>query len=139
MIQSKENLIFYQKFIYSDYMDYNLNDIESLKSSENSENENETEINKNQLNLRKKKKKLKLNILRKRIFFQMKGIKRKVMSNLLDQYMKYEDEIIKVYVKNIEKLKNKNKEDPQISFLRFKLFYYCIINRSNNSVFLLYL
>ena len=139
MIQSKENLIFYQKFIYSDYIDYNLNNIESLKSSENSENENETEINKNQLNLRKKKKKLKLNILRKKIFFQMKGIKRKVMSNLLDKYMKYEDEIIKVYVKNIEKLKNKNKEDPQISFLCFKLFDYCIRNRSNNSVFRLYL
>ena len=69
----------------------------------------------------------------------MNGIKRKVMSNLLDQYMKYEDEVIKVYVKNIETLKNKNKEDLQISFLCFKLFDYCIRNRSNNSVFRLYL
>ena len=65
----------------------------------------------------------------------MDNIKRQVMSSALEKYLNYQDDVIKVLVKKIEQLKNKNKEDPDIKLLCYRLFDYLIRNQSNNLVF----
>ena len=45
--------------------------------------------------------------IKKKIFFQLRGIKRKEMSSIFNKYLKNGDEIISVLVENIEKIKTK--------------------------------
>ena len=136
MAQKKHNIIFYQNFIYLDYGEI-INNlyIDEYKNSNSSENEKNSDLEENTIHHRKKKKKkIHLNILRKRLFFQMKNIKRKKMSSIFDKYLKYGDEIISVLVENIERLKNKNKNNSLIGILCYRLFDYLIRTQSTNLV-----
>ena len=136
MAQKKHNIIFYQNFIYLDYGEI-INNlyIDEYKNSNSSENEKNSDLEENTIHHRKKKKKkIHLNILRKRLFFQMKNIKRKKMSSIFDKYLKYGDEIISVLVENIERLKNKNKNNSLIGILCYRLFDYLIRTQSPNLV-----
>ena len=136
MAQKKHNIIFYQNFIYLDYGEIINNlKIDEYKNSNSSENEKNSDLEENTIHHRKKKKKkIHLNILRKRLFFQMKNIKRKKMSSIFDKYLKYGDEIISVLVENIERLKNKNKNNSLIGILCYRLFDYLIRTQSPNLV-----
>ena len=136
MAQKKHNIIFYQNFIYLDYGEIINNlKIDEYKNSNSSENEKNSDLEENTIHHRKKKKKkIHLNILRKRLFFQMKNIKRKKMSSIFDKYLKYGDEIISVLVENIERLKNKNKNNSLIGILCYRLFDYLIRTQSTNLV-----
>ena len=136
MAQNKQNILFYQNFIYLDYGGF-INHLsnEEFNNLDSSDNEKYSDEEQNNLNKKKKKKrKIHLNILRKRFFFQMKGIKRKEMSSIFNKYLKNGDEIISVLVENIEKIKNKNKNDSRIGILCYRLFDYLIRNQSINLV-----
>ena len=136
MAQKKENIIFYQNFIYSDYGEI-INNLkqEEFKNIDFSDIEKKSDLEENKINQKKKKKKkINLKILRKKMFFQMKGIKRKEMSSIFDKYLRYGDEIISVIVENIERIKNKNKNDSRIGILCYRLFDYLIRNQSPNLV-----
>ena len=135
MTQTKENLIFYQRFIYCDYGKLIFCDKEDLTSLESSFHENNDNSHEKNTIKKKKKKRIHLNILRKKLFFNMDNIKRQVMSSALEKYLNYQDDVIKVLVKKIEQLKNKHKEDPDIELLCYRLFDYLIRNQSNNLVF----
>ena len=65
MLQTKENLIFYQKYIYWDYLEiiHKIND--DLNTSD-SFNDNKSELGKKKVNRKKKRKKVNLNLLRKK-------------------------------------------------------------------------
>ena len=136
MAQKKHNIIFYQNFIYLDYGEIINNlKVDEYKNSNSSENEKNSDLEENIIHHRKKKKKkIHLNILRKRLFFQLKNIKRKKMSSIFDKYLKYGDEIISVLVENIERLKNKNKNNSLIGILCYRLFDYLIRTQSTNLV-----
>ena len=135
MTQTKENLIFYQRFIYCDYGKLIFCEKEDLTSLESSFHENNDNSHEKNTIKKKKKKRIHLNILRKKLFFNMDNIKRQVMSSALEKYLNYQDDVIKVLVKKIEQLKNKHKEDPDIELLCYRLFDYLIRNQSNNLVF----
>ena len=135
MSQTKENLIFYQRFIYCDYGKLIFCEKEDLTSLESSFHENNENSHEKNTIKKKKKKRIRLNILRKKRFFNMDNIKRQVMSSALEKYLNYQDDVIKVLVKKIEQLKNKRKEDPNIELLCYRLFDYLIRNQSNNLVF----
>ena len=64
----------------------------------------------------------------------MEGIKRKEISSTFEKYIKNQNDVIKLLVKKIEFLKNKNKKDPQLGPLCYRLFDYLIRNQSNNLV-----
>ena len=133
MLQTKENLIFYQKYIYWDYLEiiHKIND--DLNTSD-SFNEDKSELGKKKVNRKKKRKKINLNLLRKKYFFLMDGIKRKEISSTFEKYIKNQNDVIKLLVKKIESLKNKNKKNSELGPLCYRLFDYLIRNQSNNLV-----
>ena len=133
MLQTKDNLIFYQKFIYWDYLDIIPKFNDELISFD-SFNDDKSELGKKKNQKKRKRKRINLDLLRKKYFFQMEGIKRKEISSTFEKYIKNQNDVIKLLVKKIEFLKNKNKKDPQLGPLCYRLFDYLIRNQSNNLV-----
>ena len=133
MLQTKDNLIFYQKFIYWDYLDIIPKFNDELISFD-SFNDDKSELGKKKNQKKRKRKRINLDLLRKKYFFQMEGIKRKEISSTFEKYIKNQNDVIKLLVKKIEFLKNKNKKDSQLGPLCYRLFDYLIRNQSNNLV-----
>ena len=133
MLQTKENLIFYQKFIYSDYLEIIPKSNDELNLSD-SLNDDKSELEKRKIKNKKKRKRINLNLLRKKYFFLMEGIKRKEIASTFEKYIKNQNDVIKLLVKRIESLKNKNKTNSELGPLCYRLFDYLIRNQSNNLV-----
>ena len=131
LVVSQENLIFYQKFIYRDYgilLFDNFEDILKQINESDEEKDNESDFRKTLRSPRKKKRKVHLEILRKKPFFKMEGKQRQIMVSLLDDFIKSEDETIRVLVENIQLMLTHN--SPKLVQTIIMLFDYCIRNQS---------
>ena len=129
MALNRENLVFYQRFIYIDHGNYeNLIDIihEKLTFEKKDHISDEEKIINN---IKVKKKKIQLDILKKKFFFKMEGKQRQIMVSLFDNFIKSEDYNIQSLVENIN-LMTPNPSNPHLIPTLIMLFDYCIRNQS---------
>ena len=133
---TKQNIVFYQKFIYVDYGIFFLEDIDKLIiNTDNNEKKDKNNIYKIEKNHNitkpKKKRKIHLEILRKKPFFKMQGKQRQIMGSILDDYLKSEDITVRVLVENIKIMSSTNVNNPNLVPTIIMLLDYCIRHQSN--------
>ena len=137
---TKENIVFYQRFIYIDYETFLFEKIEQfMKNTDNNEenykgNKNNKEKNRN-ITIPKKRRKVHLEILRKKPFFKMEGKQRQIMASILDDYLKTEDITLKTLVENIKIMSNTNVNNPKLIPTIIMLLDYCIRHQSHTLFF----
>ena len=134
MALKKENLVFFQKFIYYDYIDNNLlfvNFKNLIKKEERyNKEENDIEKEKNLLKKKANKKKVKLQILRKKFFFKMEGKQRHIMDSQFDNFFKSEDTIVQSLLESINEMIKSPKYEPKLTSTIMILLDYCIKYKS---------
>ena len=136
MALKKENLVFYQNFIYKDYIDDNisLTMMKKLIKKEEGYNEEENNIKKvkNSFKNTTKKKKEHLKILRKKKFFKMEGKQRQIMNSQFDNFLKSEDIIVQTLLENINEMIKNDKSNPKLIPSIIILLDYCIKHKSTS-------
>ena len=132
---TKENIVFYQRFIYIDYETFLYENIAKLRinseTNEKKDKENKNNIEKkHNISKPRKKRKIHLEILRKKAFFKMEGKQRQIMASILDDYIKSEDITVKVLVENIKVMSTTNEHHPKLVPTILMLLDYCIKHQS---------
>ena len=134
MALKKENLVFYQNFIYIDYIDDNisLTNIKNLIKKERYSKEEKDIEKKNSLKKKKNKKKVNLQLLRKKFFFKMEGKQRQIMNSQFDIFLKSEDIIVQTLLENINEMIKKSKSESKLISSIIILLDYCIKHKSTS-------